>query len=81
VTNPKLKLCDLGEQFSANYGRRSYISYSRREVGRGAAVLLVAAVIVVIAGMIRRNATEMAVTSRRVVIKTGLAARKTIEMH
>jgi uncharacterized membrane protein YdbT with pleckstrin-like domain len=30
--------------------------------------------------MVRRNATEMAVTNRRVVIKTGLASRKTIEM-
>jgi uncharacterized membrane protein YdbT with pleckstrin-like domain len=46
----------------------------------GAGVLLIAAVIVVILGLVRRNATEMAVTTRRVVIKTGLAARKTIEM-
>lgn len=46
----------------------------------GAGVLLVSAVVVIIAGLVRRNATEMAVTTRRVVIKTGLAARKTIEM-
>ena len=46
----------------------------------GAGVLLIAAVIVVILGLLRLNATEMAVTTRRVVIKTGLAARKTIEM-
>jgi len=46
----------------------------------GAGVLLILAVIVVILGLLRRNATEMAVTTRRVVIKTGLAARKTIEM-
>jgi uncharacterized membrane protein YdbT with pleckstrin-like domain len=46
----------------------------------GAGVLLMLAVIVVILGLLRRNATEMAVTTRRVVIKTGLAARKTIEM-
>jgi len=45
-----------------------------------AGVLLVSAVVVIIAGLVRRNATEMAVTTRRVVIKTGLAARKTIEM-
>lgn len=42
--------------------------------------LLVLALIVVIMGMVRRNATEMAVTNRRVVIKVGLMARKTIEM-
>jgi uncharacterized membrane protein YdbT with pleckstrin-like domain len=37
-------------------------------------------VAVILMGMVRRNATEMAVTNRRVVIKTGLASRKTIEM-
>jgi uncharacterized membrane protein YdbT with pleckstrin-like domain len=31
-------------------------------------------------GMVRRNATEMVVTNRPVVIKTGLTSRKTIEM-
>jgi hypothetical protein len=46
----------------------------------GAAVLLISGIIVILAGMVRRNATEMAVTNRRVVIKTGLASRKTIEM-
>jgi len=44
------------------------------------AVLLVCGVVVILVGMVRRNATEMAVTNRRVVIKTGLASRKTIEM-
>jgi uncharacterized membrane protein YdbT with pleckstrin-like domain len=46
----------------------------------GAAVLLISGIIVTLVGMVRRNATEMAVTNRRVVIKTGLASRKTIEM-
>jgi hypothetical protein len=46
----------------------------------GAAVLLISGIIVILVGMVRRNATEMAVTNRRVVIKTGLASRKTIEM-
>src|SRR5262249_51520003 len=47
--------------------------------GGGIALLLISG-IVIAAGAIRRNATEMAVTNRRVVVKTGLAARKTIEM-
>src|SRR6202007_1984685 len=42
--------------------------------------MLISGVIVILAGMVRRNATEMAVTNRRVVIKTGMASRKTIEM-
>jgi len=47
--------------------------------GAGAA-LLIAGIVAILMGMVRRNATEMAVTNRRVVIKTGLASRKTIEM-
>ena len=46
----------------------------------GGVALLVFGAIVILMGMIRRNATEMAVTNRRVVIKTGMASRKTIEM-
>lgn len=46
----------------------------------GGIVLLFAGLVIFLAGTVRRNATEMAVTNRRVVIKSGLAARKTIEM-
>lgn len=46
----------------------------------GGAALLVGGIVVILAGIVRRNTTEMAVTNRRVVIKTGLASRKTIEM-
>ena len=46
----------------------------------GAAVLGVIAIILLIAGATRRNATEMAVTNRRVIIKVGLVGRRTVEM-
>jgi len=46
----------------------------------GAFLLLFSGIAVILAGMLRRNTTEMAVTNRRVIIKTGLASRKTIEM-
>jgi len=46
----------------------------------GGAALLAFGAIVIVMGLVRRNTTEMAVTNRRVVIKTGLASRKTIEM-
>src|ERR1700683_3240297 len=46
----------------------------------GGLVLIIAGLFVIVIGMVRRNATEMAVTNRRVVVKTGLASRKTIEM-
>lgn len=46
----------------------------------GGAALIIIGLIVIGIGMARRSTTEMAVTTRRVVIKTGLASRKTIEM-
>lgn len=44
------------------------------------AVLIGGGLIALLAGAVRRNATEMAVTNRRVVVKTGLMRRKSIEM-
>jgi len=46
----------------------------------GGIALLVCGFVVILKGIMLRNATEMAVTNRRVVIKTGLVSRKTIEM-
>lgn len=46
----------------------------------GGAALIISGLIVILMGMVRRNATEMAVTNRRVVIKKGLVSRTTIEM-
>ena len=53
---------------------------SRHWAEYGGAALLVCGLIVLLVGTVRRNATEMAVTTRRVVIKTGIASRRTIEM-
>ena len=53
---------------------------SRHIADYGGAALLICGLIVILVGSVRRNATEMAVTTRRVVIKTGLTSRKTIEM-
>jgi len=46
----------------------------------GGIALIVCGLVAIVMGMVRRNATEMALTNRRVVIKTGLVGRKTIEM-
>lgn len=43
-------------------------------------VLLLLAVVSLVVGAVRRNATEMAVTTRRVIIKTGIVSWRTIEM-
>ena len=45
-----------------------------------AAALLLCGLIAILMGFVRRSATEMAVTNRRVVVKSGLASRRTIEM-
>jgi uncharacterized membrane protein YdbT with pleckstrin-like domain len=45
----------------------------------GVACFAVAAVFFGI-GLVRRNATEMAVTNKRVIVKSGLADRRTIEL-
>ena len=45
----------------------------------GAALLVVALIIMGVA-MFRRSAVEMAVTNRRVIIKTGIASRRSLEI-
>jgi uncharacterized membrane protein YdbT with pleckstrin-like domain len=45
----------------------------------GGILLLIGAVILAY-GVAKRNATEMAVTNKRVLIKTGLASRRTLDM-
>jgi uncharacterized membrane protein YdbT with pleckstrin-like domain len=45
-----------------------------------ALILLLAAAGTLAYGVAKRNATEMAVTNKRVLIKTGLAARRTLDL-
>jgi uncharacterized membrane protein YdbT with pleckstrin-like domain len=44
------------------------------------AALLVVAILVAMVAAVRRNATEIAVTNRRVIIKTGIASRRSLEI-
>ena|SRR5947209_8747276 len=44
------------------------------------AVLVLAAIITFSYGVAKRNATEMAVTNRRVLIKTGMGSRRTLDL-
>ena len=45
-----------------------------------AALLFLLALISIIRGLVRRNATEIGVTNRRVLMKWGIASRKTLEI-
>jgi uncharacterized membrane protein YdbT with pleckstrin-like domain len=57
----------------------SVFAFTSGELGVGAALVGIGALITAIA-VIVRNSTEMAVTNRRVVIKTGVFRRRTIEL-
>jgi uncharacterized membrane protein YdbT with pleckstrin-like domain len=44
------------------------------------AILVAAAILTFSYGVVKRNATEMAVTNRRVLIKTGMTSRRTLDL-
>ncbi len=46
----------------------------------GAGICLLLAAIILGIGFLRRDATEMAVTTTRVIVKTGLITRRTVEL-
>lgn len=72
-----------GGAFALYYAsvHRAEMQINDLHMTEGAGIVLVfTGLLVLVMGSVRRNATEMAVTNRRVVIKTGLAARRTIEM-
>ncbi|HEX4003148.1 MAG TPA: PH domain-containing protein [Candidatus Acidoferrales bacterium] len=52
----------------------------RRDLLILGAVLLLVAAIVLISAIVRRNATEIGVTNRRVIIKMGLLSRRSLEI-
>ncbi len=59
-------------------GTLGSVSRDGTVVGLGVAVI---GIIVLAAGLIRRNSTELAVTSRRVIAKFGLVRRSTVELN
>jgi uncharacterized membrane protein YdbT with pleckstrin-like domain len=60
--------------------------YVSRVPGGTQTALILAAILLVVAlanigwGLAKRNATEMAVTNRRVLIKTGIGSRRTLDL-
>jgi len=46
----------------------------------GGIIFVVVALICIIAALIKRGATEMAVTDKRVIVKVGVASRRTFEL-
>jgi uncharacterized membrane protein YdbT with pleckstrin-like domain len=73
----------LGEVAAAREGRGFLVDAPANEVHAAeiaGIVLIVIAVVALIWGLTKRGATEMAVTNKRVLIKTGLGNRRTLDL-
>jgi uncharacterized membrane protein YdbT with pleckstrin-like domain len=44
------------------------------------AILIFVGFVFIVSGLLKRNATEMTVTNKRIVVKVGIATRRTVEM-
>ena len=73
----------FGEVAAARSGRGFLVDAPANEVHAfeiAGGVLLVMALVALVWGFTKRNATEMAVTNKRVLIKTGLGNRRTLDV-
>jgi uncharacterized membrane protein YdbT with pleckstrin-like domain len=73
----------LGEVAAARGSRGSLVDAPLNEIHAfeiAGIVLIVVAFIALAWGLTKRNATEMAVTNKRVLIKTGLGNRRTLDL-
>jgi hypothetical protein len=72
--------------FEALGKRPELDEYAARVPGGAQTFLILGVILVIIAlanlawGMVKRSATEMAVTNRRVLIKTGMGSRRTLDL-
>jgi uncharacterized membrane protein YdbT with pleckstrin-like domain len=60
--------------------QRDWAPASRNVALLGAAVAVIAGSLLTLYGTMKRNATEMVVTNKRVIVKTGILKRNTFEM-
>ncbi len=73
-----LAITFLAAAFSKQAGAKSMPSRSAEYFGALICFLVGAALFCI--GLLKRNVTEMAVTNKRVIVKTGLAERRTTEI-
>ena len=73
-----LAITFLAAAFSKQAGAKSMPSRSAEYLGALICFLVGAALFCI--GLLKRNVTEMAVTNKRVIVKTGLAERRTTEI-
>jgi uncharacterized membrane protein YdbT with pleckstrin-like domain len=65
---------------SRSGGKSTAVSPARSVMIWAALLCFTLAAIFIFIGLLKRNATEMAVTNKRVIVKSGLADRRTIEL-
>jgi uncharacterized membrane protein YdbT with pleckstrin-like domain len=65
---------------SRSDGKRTDVAPARNIMIWAALLCFALAAILIFIGLLKRNATEMAVTNKRVIVKSGLADRRTIEL-
>jgi uncharacterized membrane protein YdbT with pleckstrin-like domain len=65
---------------SRSGGKRTDVAPPRNIMIWAALLCFGLAAILIFIGLLKRNATEMAVTNKRVIVKSGLADRRTIEL-
>ena len=75
VIIPTLLLVGLGGWMVYNYSNAD--TNNMKEIGIG---LIILGVLIFLIGLTKRNATEMAVTNKRVLIKQGVFGRRTLEI-
>ncbi len=73
-----LAIAILIASFSRPKGAKSMPSHGADHVG--ALICLLVGAVLFCVGLLKRNVTEMAVTNKRVIVKTGLAERRTTEI-
>ena len=73
-----LAITFLAAAFSKQVGAKSMPSRSAEYLGALICFLVGAALFCI--GLLKRNVTDMAVTNKRVIVKTGLAERRTTEI-
>jgi len=73
-------LCLAGSGLALVFTSLHNTSDSARTVAAAGVLIVILGAVSFFTGLLRRNATEIAVTNKRVLIKTGLTSRRTIEL-
>jgi len=75
-----IAICFAGGGLAMAFGAMGDKGHGARTMATAGVILVILGVASFFIGTLRRNATEIAVSNKRVLIKTGFASRRTIEL-